>query len=187
MKNPLKKLKGTNFSANHAGLAIVKEYKRERVSHYDIKYVQIDEKLEKRLRSILLQTVEGANTFEEYSFDCPEPEADMVRTLDAGETDFAGVFKDLKKLTPEADIISSVDELIAAKAYMIVLRSAEGIELVGYKRLPENWKMIKQKGLIPLLYRENRFVEQLISSTSNNCFSFFPKKTLNSVLISGRE
>ena len=44
-----------------------------------------------------------------------------------------------------------------SKSYLIVLRNEEGIQVVGFKRLPENWKMKKNKGLIPLLFRENRF------------------------------
>jgi hypothetical protein len=40
---------------------------------------------------------------------------------------------------------------------MIILRNAEGIQVVGFKTLPENWRMKRNKGLIPLLYNENRF------------------------------
>jgi hypothetical protein len=40
---------------------------------------------------------------------------------------------------------------------LIILRNDEGIQTVGFKTLPENWKMKRDRGLIPLLFRENRF------------------------------
>ena len=39
------------------------------------------------------------------------------------------------------------------------MRNHNGIFLVGYKRLPENWKMRRAKNLITLLFREQRFVD----------------------------
>jgi hypothetical protein len=63
----------------------------------------------------------------------------------------------LQALNPEEDIIEDIDELVKAKAYLIILRNDEGIQTVGFKTLPENWKMKRDRGLIPLLYRENRF------------------------------
>ena len=44
------------------------------------------------------------------------------------------------------DIIEGVEELVRAKAYMIILRNREGIQVVGFKTLPENWKMRQSKG-----------------------------------------
>ncbi|HMJ46915.1 MAG TPA: Kiwa anti-phage protein KwaB-like domain-containing protein, partial [Ferruginibacter sp.] len=44
-----------------------------------------------------------------------------------------------------------------AKAYLIILRNRAGIQVVGFKTIPENWKMRKSKGLIPLLFDENQF------------------------------
>ena len=150
----LQNLNLTNFTVS---LAVVKEYKRERVSHYIVKYVQTDENLEDRLKNILAQKIEFTNSFDEYTYDCAEPEGDMVRTIEYESTDFFKIMEKLTGLNPEEDIIASVDELVKAKSYLIIFRNEEGIQLVGFKSLPENWKMRKNKGLIPLLYRENRF------------------------------
>jgi hypothetical protein len=150
-------LKSLNLSSANITLAVVREYKRDRVSQYTVKYVPIAERLERRLRNIVLRHIENSNTVEEYSFDCPEPEADQVRTISYEETDFYRIFEQLTTLNPEEDIIENVDELIKSKAYLIILRTAEGIQVVGFKTLPENWKLKKSKGLIPLCYKENRF------------------------------
>jgi len=156
-RTKLRNLKALNLSRASTTLAIVKEYKVDRVSHYDIKYVPIQERLERRLRGIVNGHINRSNTVEEYSFDCPEPEEDQVRSINYEETDFYRIFEQLTQLNPEEDIIQDVEELVKAKAYLIILRNASGIQLVGFKTLPENWKMKYQKGLIPLLFTENSF------------------------------
>ncbi|MBN9298445.1 MAG: DUF4868 domain-containing protein [Filimonas sp.] len=156
-KIKLRNLKELNLSRANTSLAIIKEYKLDRVSHYDIKYVPIQERLEKRLNGIVTGHVTKSNTVEEYSFDCPEPEEDQTRSINYEETDFFRIFEQLSHLNPEEDIIEDIEELIRAKAYLIILRSTDGIQLVGFKTLPENWKMKHQRGLIPLLFSENSF------------------------------
>jgi hypothetical protein len=153
----LRNLKSLDLSSANITLAVVREYKRDRVSQYTVRYVPIDERLESRLRRIVLEHIENSNTVEEYSFDCPEPEADQVRTISYEETDFYRIFEQLETLNPEEDIIENVDELIKSKAYLIILRTAVGIQVVGFKTLPENWKLKRSRGLISLLYKENRF------------------------------
>jgi hypothetical protein len=126
----LRNLKSLDLSSANITLAVVREYKRDRVSQYTVKYVPIDERLERRLRNIVLGHIEASNTVEEYSFDCPEPEADQVRTISYEETDFYRIFELLETLNPEEDIIENVDELIKSKAYLIILRTAEGKQVV---------------------------------------------------------
>lgn len=155
--NILRQLRALDLSRSIVSLAIVKEYKRNRESYYVIKYVPLEDALERRLRNIVINHVNRSNSIEEYTFDCPEPEADQVRAINYEETDFFKIFINLSELNPEEDIIDGVEELVRAKAYMIVLRNREGIQVVGFKTLPENWKMRQTKGLIPLLFKENRF------------------------------
>lgn len=156
-KQILGNLKGVNLSRSNVSLAIVKEYKKERVSQYDVKYVPIDERLERRLRGIITGHIGRSNAVEEYTYDCPEPEEDQVRAINYEETDFYRIFEQLEALNPEEDVIENIDELVKAKAYMIILRNRQGIQVVGFKTLPENWKMKRTRGLIPLLYTDNRF------------------------------
>lgn len=157
LRTKFRNLKGLNLQNTEVSLAIVKEYKRNRVSQYEVNYVQINPRLETRLRNIIIRKIEAANTFETYTYDCPEPEEDEVRAINSDETDFFRILEQLQSLNPEEDIIEDIDELVKAKAYLIILRNDEGIQTVGFKTLPENWKMKRDRGLIPLLYRENRF------------------------------
>jgi hypothetical protein len=156
-KTKLRNLKNLNLSKANVSLAIMKEYKVDRVSHYDLKYVPIEDRLEKRLRNIVTSQIDRSNTVEDYSYDCPEPEEDQVRGINYEETDFYRVVEILEQLNPEEDIIQNVDELVKAKAYIIILRNREGIQVVGFKTLPENWKMKYSRGLIPLLFSDNSF------------------------------
>ncbi len=157
LKSKFKELKKVDITKMDVSLAIVKEYKKDRESRYPISYVKIDQKLEKRLKSIMKQRIGEAKTVEEYAFDCPEPEEDQVRAIRYQETDFFKIHENLTELNPEEDVIENVAELFKAKSYLIILRDSEGIKLIGFKTLPENWKMKKNKGLIPLLFKEDRF------------------------------
>ena len=177
----LKSLKGLNLSTSNVSLAIVKEYKRERVSHYDVKYVPIDGKLEKRLRSMIVTHISNSNTVEEYTYDCPEPEEDQVRAINYEETDFYKIIEKLGEINPEEDIIQNINELVKAKAYIIILRNHDGIQVVGFKTLPENWKMKRTRGLIPLLYKDNRF-EDLEEDNVFSISSFIDLFYYNDVL-----
>lgn len=156
-RQTLRQLKDLNLRGANVTLAVVKEYKRDRVSQYTVKYVPIDQRLENRLRNIIVNHIHNTNTVEDYTYDCPEPEEDQVRAINYEETDFYRIFEQLETLNPEEDIIESVEELVKSKAYMIILRNAEGIQVVGFKTLPENWRMKRNRGLIPLLFNENRF------------------------------
>lgn len=156
-RSKLQNLKGLNLGRSSVSLAIVKEYKVDRVSQYEIKYVPIQDRLERRLRGIVTGHISRSNTVEDYSFDCPEPEEDQVRSINYHETDFYRIFEQLAQLNPEEEIIQGVEELVKAKAYLIILRTTSGIQVVGFKTLPENWKLKYSRGLIPLLFSENSF------------------------------
>lgn len=153
----LRQLKAIDLQSLTVTLAVVKEYKRNRESHYTPAYVDIGESLENRLKGIITHHIENSNTVEEFVVDCPEPEADLVRSIPYTETDFFKIKEKLIELNPEEDKIESIAELVKSKSYLIILRDAEGIQVIGYKKLPENWKLKRNKGLIPLLFNENRF------------------------------
>jgi len=156
-KQALKQLKGLDLKNANVTLAVVKEYKRDRISRYTVRYVKIDTRLESRLRGIIVNHINKSNTVEEYTYDCPEPEEDQVRAINYEETDFYRIFEQLSELNPEEDVIEGVEELVKSKAYMIILRNTEGIQVIGFKTLPENWRLKKNRGLIPLLFNEDRF------------------------------
>lgn len=170
-------LKALNLQDSFVSLAIVKEYKKDRVSHYNIEYVEIEDELENRLREIIISRLNKANSFEEYSFDCPEPEEDLVRTIQYESTDFFKIMETLLTLNPEEDKVDSVEDLIKAKSYIIVLRDNDGIQLAGFKSIPENWKLKKSKGLIPLLFENNTFkdleTDNVFSISSTVDFIFY--------------
>jgi len=179
-KTILKSLKKLEMSKLDVSLAIVKEYKKNRSSIYNILYVPIDKPLERRLRNIVINKLNGANQVEEYSLDCPEPEEDLVWSIDNDSTDFSLILDKLKDLNPEVDKIASVEELVTnAKAYLIILRDANEIQIVAFKLIPENWKMKKSRDFIALLFKENRFEDledKNIFSISNSIDFFYYDK-----------
>lgn len=172
----LNSLKNIDLASAEVFLAIISEYKRERISQYQIHYVNLDRKLEKRLKVIVTDSITKSTHAEEYSYDCLEPEGGQVRSINYESTDFYRILNSLRKLVPEEDVITDPDQLLKAKAYMIILRNNDGIFLIGYKTLPENWKMRREKNLITLFFEENRFFDleqENVFSISNSLDFFF--------------
>jgi len=138
-------------------LAIVKEYKVNRESRYTVEYVQTTETLRERLGHIVRDKLAEVAIVREYNFDIPEPEPDEVLAINIAETDFLRIKESLHGLLPGENLVANINELVKAKAYMIIFRNAQGVQLVGFKTLPESWKLKRQRGLISLMWRENRF------------------------------
>jgi hypothetical protein len=157
LKQRYNELKKEAFTSHIFQLAIIKEYKRDRQSHYNIRYVEIDDKLKKRLGSILKNCIDNSNSFEEYKIDGNENEVGEIKGINFQETDYYKIHEKLMTIQPQEFLISNIDELVQAKAYLIVVRNKDKIIATGYKVIPENWKLKKTKGLIPLLFKNNRF------------------------------
>ncbi len=157
LREKFSKLKKLSLKNAEITLVAIREYKQNKIAKYIMKYIQIDEKLENRLRNIVLNKIENANTFEAYSVDSSEIEDDEIKGYPYEATDFYNIFAQLKELNPETDIITSIQDLLKTKSYMIIVRTISSIKLIGVKSIPENWKLKFSKGLIPLLFIENRF------------------------------
>jgi hypothetical protein len=157
LKQKYNEVKQETFSAYIFELAIIKEYKRDRKSHYSIKFIEIDRRLEKRLELILRNNIVNSNSFEEYKIDGSENEVGEIKGIDFQETDYYKIHEILMTIQPQNSLISGIDELVQAKAYLIIARDKDKIIASGYKIIPENWKLKKAKGLIPLLFKNNKF------------------------------
>jgi hypothetical protein len=174
LKQRYNELKKETFTSYAFQLAIVKEYKRDRKSHYNIKYVDIDDKLKKRLCSILKTCISNSNSFEEYKIDGNENETGEIKGLDYQETDYYKIHEILMSTQPQNALISGIDELVQAKAYLIIARDKDKIIASGYKIIPENWKLKRAKGLIPLLFKNNKFedIEDIPVFSISNLIDF---------------
>ena len=157
VKQKYSELKKESFDNYIFQLAIIKEYKRDRKSHYNIKYVNIDEKLSKRLKFILKDCIRNSNSFEEYKIDGNENDVGEIKGLDYQETDYYKIHEILMEIQPQNELISGIDELVQAKAYLIIVRDKDKIVASGYKILPESWKLKKGKNIISILFKDNKF------------------------------
>jgi hypothetical protein len=157
LKQKYNDLRHETFATYIFQLAIIKEYKRDKKSHYSIRFVEIDSKLEKRFGSILKNSITNSNSFEEYKIDGNENELGEIKGLDFQETDYYRIHEILMTIQPQNSLISGIDELVRAKAYLIVVRDKDKIISSGYKVIPENWKLKMAKELIPLLFKNNKF------------------------------
>ena len=173
----LNKLKRINFEELTVTLALLQERKQNRASVYKPKFVSITGKLETRLKKVIVDKINHSEIAEEYKPDCEEPEEDMVKFLSYETTDFYKIFEKINELNPEIDKIEKEKELLNTKAYLIILNDKDSIKVVGYKILPENWKLKKQKNLISLSFTDDIFDEleesNLFTISSSIDFIYF--------------
>ena len=177
MKEVFTELKGIDTSTLSCQLAIIHTYNRNRESVYKIKYVKIDGTLERKLKRIVHLRIEKANTFEEYKIDKPVVDEDQTQTIKYESTDFYEILDQLVHLDPEVDVVTDIEELIKTDSYLIVLRNIDGIKAIGFKKLPENWKLKRKKGLIPLLFKDEVLEDletvDIFNISSNIDFIYF--------------
>ncbi len=152
----------------------------ESTDQYNVLYVPINEPIENKLRNFISDHIENTNTVEEYTVDCDAPEKGIALSINSDETDFSTIYEILRPLNPERDIVPNIDKLVQANAYIVIIRMNSVIKAIGFKRLPENWKMRKKRGLLPLLYKGNRFesldTDTVFSIASTIDFIFYKKK-----------
>lgn len=169
----LKHIEIDNLSVS---LAIVIERKSN-----PIKYVRVNDELESKLKQIIITKINNSTSVEEYSFDCPEPEGDHVIGTISENTPFINIYDNLINLNPDVDIVSGMDEIYKARAYLIILRNIEGIQIIAYKILPENWILKKAHGVMSILYSEDTFVplnDDKVFSLSNTIDFIYFNDTL---------
>lgn len=177
LKEKYNALRKEDFSNDIIQLAILKEYKKERESRYTIRYIDTGSNLKKKLNNIVKNQIDKSDSFEEYRMDGPENEPDEIKGLKYEETDYFKIHNELLVSHPNDQKISGLDELLKAKAYLIIIREKGTIKAVGFKTLPENWKMKKTKGLIPLLFKDNKFIdlkdEEIFNISNSVDFIFY--------------
>lgn len=155
--NPLRALKAINFSRSRVSFIIVEKYISQRAAHYTLKHVQTNDLLKTRLRNIVLERIQATGNLRPYTVDAQEPDEDEACFINSDETDFHGIYEQYNDLNPEEGQIEGVEDLSNAKAYMIILKTAGGDEVIGFRKIPESWKLKKERGIISMLFRENRF------------------------------
>jgi hypothetical protein len=165
--NHLNALKGLNLTRARVSLVILEKYISQRVAHYRLKNVQTNDPLKAKLRQIVLEKIQATGLTRRYTVDAEEPDEDEACLISVADTDFQGIYDQLLEMNPEEDRVEHAEELSSAKAYMIVLTAANDQRVIGLRKIPESWKLKGERGLIQVLFRENRF-EDL---TEGNVFS----------------
>lgn len=157
MKETLKEIKKYNFSEPDVQLISIKTYLRNRKQHYILKFVPLDNKLKSRLRTLFKDIVNSSNSAALYEVDSAENEPGEVFIAAYEESDFKEIIEKLKVINLESDTISEAKELNDAKAYMVVFTKNKKIIAVGYKKIPESWRLKEKKGIFSVLFQNNRF------------------------------
>ncbi|MCR1795897.1 hypothetical protein, partial [Leptospira sp. id769339] len=156
MSKILKKLKGMKLQDYDIHLAVVSYFYRNRKHVYSVKYIEMEKKLRTKMAKILEAVIDSTTSVSEYDPEVLEPEMGQALFIASSETEFEGIFDKIIQSDPEKDKISSVDELGKARGYMIVISDSKRIHLIGYKKIPESWKLKSSKGIFNVIFEERK-------------------------------
>lgn len=153
----LKAISTLDFSRTTIQLAVVYYYFQERQHKYTLKFVRTEDKVDRKLREIVKQVASGAKSVAPYDYESQELEDGEMHIIAADQTSFPDLLQVINDSDSENDVVKAEDELLKAKGYAIIVRKSDTIVAIGYKILPENWKLKRKRGLIPLLFDEQEF------------------------------
>lgn len=153
----LKEINTIDFSRTIVQLAVVYYYFQDRHHKYALKFVRTEDKVDRKLNDIVKRVSSSATKVESYDYESQELEEGEMQIISAGQTSFPDLLQVINDSDSENDVAETEDDLTKAKGYAIIIRKSEAIVAIGYKILPENWKLKKKRGLIPLLFHEQEF------------------------------
>ncbi|AKJ28186.1 Kiwa anti-phage protein KwaB-like domain-containing protein [Caldimonas brevitalea] len=149
-------LHDTDWSSATASLWIVKRRLVERRARYDVLGVDIDEKLQERLRSELRELVARPVAREPYEFVTADQD-ETVLTLEWAETDFAAIEARIAKGL-DAPRARSVDDLLNSWCYVVRLEHRDQV-VYGVKKTAAQSSTRRVRGLRNLLWEGHMLVD----------------------------
>lgn len=152
-KGKLKKMKSLDLDNASVFLWIIKRKLKDKKADYSVLNAEIENKLSEKLRKILKEKFDNCNQLRDYSH-LTEDQDDDVLTLNYKETDFSQIFLKIQKGSDNPKV-EKTEDLFGAWAYVIELKC--DFHLLTFTKVPETWDLKKKKGLMNLIFVENKF------------------------------
>lgn len=115
-KKLFKKIKGLDWNRAKVSLYLVKRDLVNRKALYDVLQVNIDSKLQKKLRGIVSGKIQLSNATAEYDFNTADLDDDLLG-IATSETDFQSII-DIITADEEPEFANSIEKLIGSWLYI---------------------------------------------------------------------
>ncbi len=135
-------------------LAILWEGKRQNDLFYHIKYVNVTQGLQGTMKELVQSQLRGMTEIEPYAMDNTDADSQNVLGLESNATNFVKILESLAGKRPGIDIVETYEELLKATAYLFIVRLEDQVSIIGYKRIPENWKLKRKFDLRHVVFDE---------------------------------
>jgi len=156
-KKVFDELKKFDLSKWELTLYLVKHRIEKSDAIYSVLRVNADDKLKRRLRSIVKGKVDQKGyTIEPYEFTSVDQDEQLL-TMTASETDFAKIQTEIMKGT-KVPTATKFSDLLNSWAYVVHLQH-EGKELYALRKVSTLSKATKVNGLTSMLFQNNMLVD----------------------------
>ncbi|MBO6573187.1 MAG: DUF4868 domain-containing protein [Balneola sp.] len=173
----LTKLKNLKLDNTVATFWIVtRAYKRsEREAKYNVHSVDITDKLEKKVTSIVESSIQNSNQIIQYDYLTTDQDKESVFKIGSSETDFDQILEFIDQGS-EAPKITNFNQLENAWAYVIKLQSND-FQVLGFKRIIRDMGLKTSDKFHTTIFRDHKFEdleeEEVFRISKNLDFYYF--------------
>lgn len=155
-KGLLKRLKGADLSNAPTSLWVLHRDLKDGEASYKIARVNIDAKLEGKLRYLLANHVDRANELRPYEFESADQDDQILVHTIAG-TDFADILPVILSGT-DAPVVEKMEELNGAWATLIVSHRFPDDPVIAFRKAPERWSVKRLNSFYNVAFANNTLV-----------------------------
>ena len=159
LETKLKKLKGFDLSTFHANLWIIKRELKvvDRTAKYEPLFVEIENKLRKKLTTIVKKAVAPSNHVQAYEFLNADQDEDTALSVSASDTDLKSI-QDKIHLGSDGSKVTDVAQLFNSWAYAIQLTQGKH-EILAIRKITEGWKVKQVERYLQVVFRDRMLVD----------------------------
>jgi hypothetical protein len=126
-------------------LWIVHRYVAQRIATYSVLRVEAEDKLKKKLRDIARSAIDEANAIAPYDYVTDDQDDGQVFAVGADEAGFGAIQKEIES-GGEAPLVTTVDDLTSAWAYVAKINADGNEPIYAFRRLSTSWSTKKVGG-----------------------------------------
>jgi len=150
-------LRKQDFKPWTLNLWLVKRKLVDKEASYTVLRVDVEPKLQRKLKNGVVERVQRKDyAVEDYSFETADQD-DRVFTIDASETDFVAIQKEIQK-GHDNEKANSFDDLLDSWAYVVTLKREEK-QLYALRKINKLSKAKRVKSLSSLLFKNHMLID----------------------------
>lgn len=172
--NTLKVVKDIDFSNCTISMYIVKRKLIHKEASYEIKFVNIHDKLKKRLKQNAITSINEANSVKDYDYYTTDLDNNLLG-IQTAETDMLEITNHIENENPNIGEIKNAADLQDSWIYLLKLDFFDKKSLYFVRKITGGWKVKKKISLDILQFKDNKLIElgEDLYFTIDNKIDFF--------------